>query len=69
MGEKLNNVMTKRIDARNFVDELEGIALVLPNLKILLGMAVHGHTNRERFGECLRILDGRFISEHIRARA
>ena len=38
---------------------------MLPDLKILFGVTVHGHTNREWFAECLRVFDCRFVGEDI----
>src|SRR5947209_4994960 len=80
IGTRLNDIMTKRIDARNFLSfrlflcisilipaESEAIALVLPDLKILFGVTVQRHSDRERFGECLRIFDRRFVGEDIQS--
>src|SRR6185369_16185666 len=78
IGDKLSNIIAKTIDARNFLSfrlslcililipaELEAITLVLPDLKILFGMPIQRHSDRERLGECLRIVHRRFVGQYI----
>src|SRR5947209_2599342 len=82
IGAILNNTTQKRIDAKNCLSsfrlvlfisiliptESEAITLMLPDLKILFGVPVHRHANREWFRKCLCILDRRFVGEDVQPR-